>query len=60
MYDKKKRVCPNCEWYGKHDGIEVCRFNPPMITKPGGYIGEFPTVMKDDWCSKWMERRNGR
>ena len=55
------RVCANCR-YGSDIGpiprYLRCRLNPPVVvTSPGGALDSaWPTVERDDWCSRWMSQ----
>jgi hypothetical protein len=53
------RVCANCRYgspFSHTPRYLRCRLNPPVvIMNPGGSLDSaWPTVERDDWCSRWM------
>ena len=53
------RICSNCRFaspVGNYPRYLKCRFSPPaVVTAPTGRVDTaWPTVERDDWCSKWL------
>lgn len=53
------RVCANCRFasqMGSYPRYLKCRFSPPtVVPTPNGRVDTaWPTVERDDWCSKWL------
>jgi len=47
------RKCEECEYYRKQEYAinPTCHLNPPFVLKDKH--GHFPTISKNDFCSKW-------
>ncbi len=53
LYRRDRRRCETCEYYFKrYRSSAKCYFNPPQISGEHN-SGRFPSVDKDDFCSKW-------
>ena len=55
-----KRRCGNCQFFGRANGITVCRHSPGtpgMATGAGGAVVPvtfYPPVWPNDWCGQYI------
>jgi hypothetical protein len=57
--------CENCRYWGKGNGMTVCRFTPgvPALVRMGAAgetcISLYPPKLPNEWCGNWKSGKNG-